>query len=183
MLRKEPDRQSGLIPLFSPRFELRIVTRANKKSAPVEIRNRRAAHDYHLHEKMEAGLVLQGTEVKSTRQGKAQIQDAFVRIDKGEPVLYHAHIDEYSFGNENNHSPRRPRKLLLHKKEIRNLRDAVQLGGKTIIPLRLYFRRGRAKIEIAIASGKKLHDKRETLKRKEAERETNRALRDFQRQG
>jgi len=183
LLRQGPDGKAGRARFIFSRFELRIVSRANKKPAPVEIRNRRAAHDYHIHEKMEAGLVLRGTEVKSARQGKAQIQDAFVRIDKGEPVLYHAHIDEYSFGNENNHPPRRPRKLLLHKKEIRNLRDAVQMGGKTVIPLRLYFRRGRAKIEIAIASGKKLHDKRETLKRKEAERETNRALRDFQRQG
>jgi len=159
------------------------VTRSKKNSEPLEIRNRRALHDYHIHEKLEAGLVLQGTEVKSIRQGKAQIQEAFVRIHKGEPVLYHAHIEEYALGTDHNHPPRRPRKLLLHQREIRKIRDSIQMGGKTVIPLRMYFSRGKLKVEIAIASGKKLHDKRETLKKKEADREANRALRDFQRRG
>lgn len=159
------------------------MTRSKKSTEPLEIRNRRAFHDYHIHEKIEAGLVLQGTEVKSIRQGKAQIQEAFVRITKGEPFLYHAYIDEYALGTDNNHPPRRPRKLLLHQREIRKIRDSIQMGGKTVIPLKMYFTRGKLKVQIAIASGKKLHDKRETLKKKEADREANRALRDFQRQG
>lgn len=155
----------------------------SKNEQPVRIRNRRAAHDYHLHEKMEAGLVLRGTEVKSIRSGHAQIHEGFVRLDKGEPFLYHAHIDEYSHGTDQNHTPRRPRKLLLNKREIRKIGDAIQMGGKTVIPLSLYFKRGKAKLEIAVASGKKLHDKRETLKKKEADREANRAVRDFQKYG
>mgnify|MGYP003111121830 CR=1 FL=1 len=159
------------------------MARTKKSNEPTEIRNRRAFHDYHIHDKFEAGLMLQGTEVKSIRMGKAQIQDAFVRFDKEEPVLYHAYIDEYAFGNENNHAPRRPRKLLLNKREIRKIRDAVQMGGKTVVPLKMYFTRGRLKVEIAIASGKKLHDKRETLKKKEADREARRAVRETQRFG
>jgi len=155
----------------------------SKNQQPVNIRNRRASHDYHLHEKFEAGLVLRGTEVKSIRTGHAQIHEGFVRIDKDEPFLFHAHIDEYAHGTDQNHTPRRPRKLLLNKREIRKIREAVQMGGKTVIPLGLYFKRGKAKIEIAIASGKKLHDKRETLKKKEADREANRAMRDFQKHG
>lgn len=159
------------------------MARTKKENEPVEIRNRRAFHDYHIHDKFEAGLVLQGTEVKSVRQGKAQIQEAFVRFTKNEPFLYHAYIDEYAFGNENNHAPRRPRKLLLQQREIRKIREAVEMGGKTVIPLKLYFVRGKLKVQIAVASGKKLHDKRETLKKKEADREASRAVRDFQRHG
>ncbi len=159
------------------------MARTKKSTEPPEIRNRRAFHDYHIHDKLEAGLVLRGTEVKSVRMGKAQIQESFVRFDKGEPFLFHAYIDEYTHGNENNHAPRRPRKLLLHQREIRKIREAVQMGGKTVIPLKLYFVRGKLKAQIAIASGKKLHDKRETLKKKEADREANRAVRDFQRHG
>ncbi len=155
----------------------------SKNQQPVNIRNRRASHDYHLHEKFEAGLVLRGTEVKSIRTGHAQIHEGFVRLDKGEPYLYHAHIDEYVHGTDQNHAPRRPRKLLLNKREIRKIRDAIQMGGKTVVPLGLFFKRGKAKLEIAIASGKKLHDKRETLKKKEADREANRAVRDFQKYG
>lgn len=153
------------------------------KTKPVslpEIRNKKAYHDYIIEEKHEAGLILQGTEVKSLRQGKAQMRDSFVRVDKGVPILYHLHISEYDYGNLNNHAPYRPRKLLLHKKEIARLEGAVQSGGLTIIPLRIYFKRGRAKVEIALAKGKKIHDKRETMKRKEANREAERALRDFQ---
>ncbi|MEM0965171.1 MAG: SsrA-binding protein SmpB [Verrucomicrobiota bacterium] len=153
------------------------------KQQPAEIRNRRAFHDYHIHEKLEAGMILKGTEVKSIREGKVQIQDAFVRFQREEPVLYHAHIDEYAFGTDHNHSPRRPRKLLLHRNEIRKIKEAIQMGGKTVIPLRVYFSRGMAKVEIAIASGKKLHDKREALKKREADREANRALREFNRKG
>jgi len=159
------------------------VARKTKSTEPLEIRNRRAFHDYHIHDKFEAGLVLKGTEVKSVRMGKAQIQDGFVRLDRGEPFLYHAHIDEYSFGNTNNHTPRRPRKLLLHRREIRKISDSIKMDGKTVIPLKLYFSRGKLKVQLGVASGKKLHDKRETLKKKEADREANRALRDFQRNG
>jgi len=151
---------------------------ANKKQTErnSEIRNRRAFHDFNVEDKLEAGLVLRGTEVKSVRAGKAQIQDAFVRFDRGKPVLYHAHIDEYEHGNLNNHRPRRPRPLLLNRKEIDRLQGEIQSGGKTIIPLRIYFRHGLAKIEIGLATGKKKVDKRQTLRQREDDREADRYL-------
>jgi SsrA-binding protein len=167
-------------PYFSFLPVLTFKVSQSKSSLPPEIRNKKAFHDYAIEEKHEAGLMLVGTEVKSLRQGKAQMRDSFVRIEKGVPVLYHLHISEYDYGNINNHDPYRPRRLLMHKREISRLEGAVQSGGLTIIPLRIYFTRGRAKVEIALAKGKKLHDKRETMKRKEANREAERAVRDFQ---
>lgn len=120
--------------------------------------------------------MLTGTEIKSLRAGKAQINDAFVRVDNGEAVMYQSHISEYDFGNINNHNPARPRKLLLHKKEILKLKAATDSGGTAIIPLKIYFKKALAKVLIALCTGKKLYDKREDIKKREAMREARRAL-------
>ena len=141
------------------------------------MRNARAHRDYFVDETLEAGLVLRGTEIKSIRQGMVQINDAFVRIDKGVPILYHAHIAEYAFGASANHNPYRPRKLLLNKREIRKWEQAIQSGGRTIVPLRLYFIKGLVKVEIALCTGKKQYDKREDLKREVELREAQRTVR------
>jgi len=144
-----------------------------------EIRNPKAFHLYHVGERFEAGIVLRGTEMKSLRQGQAQMADAFVRIENGAPVMHHAHIAEYALGNIHNHPPRRPRKLLLHAREIARLQMAIEAEGYTVAPLRMYFKQGLAKVEIALCKGKKLHDKRETLRRATALREAERALRAY----
>jgi SsrA-binding protein len=144
----------------------------------LEIRNAKVHHEYFLLDKWEAGIVLQGTEVKSVRAGKAQIADAFVRLERLEPVLYHAHIEEYKFGNCNNHNPVRPRKLLLHKREIESMYAATRSGGYSLVPTRIYFKGSLLKIEIALCKGKKLHDKRASLKEKISSRETDRAIRE-----
>lgn len=144
---------------------------------PREVRNAKVHRNYFIGETYEAGLKLTGTEVKSVRAGRAQINESFARIEKGDkPTLYHAHIDEYKFGNENNHNPTRPRLLLLHKKEILKIRLALEAGGQALIPTRLYFKGGLIKIELALCTGKKLYDKREDLKKKEALREAQRAM-------
>jgi SsrA-binding protein len=140
-------------------------------------RNKHARHDYHILETHEAGLVLTGTEVKSLREGKANIQDAYGIVRAGEVLLLNAHIAPYGSGGYVNHDPVRSRKLLLHRREIRRLIGAVEREGLTLIPLELYFRRGRAKIAIALAKGKKLHDKREDSRRRDAEREMAREFR------
>lgn len=142
-----------------------------------EIRNAKVFHDYFVDETFEAGIVLTGTEVKSIREGRAQLSDAFVRIRNGRVILYHAHIAEYSFGNFFNHEPYRPRTLLLHKKQILKLEHEVQSTGRTLIPLRMYFQKALVKVELGLCRGKKLYDKRETLKEKEHQRETQRAMR------
>ena len=118
-----------------------------------------------------------GTEVKAIRAGNAQITESFCRIDKGQVWLYNAHIDEYRFGNLQNHQPRRKRKLLLHRREINKLIGAMDAGGKTLVPLRVYLQHGLIKIEVALCTGKKLHDKRQTLKRKATMREAEREMR------
>jgi SsrA-binding protein len=141
----------------------------------IVVRNRKARHEYHILETWEAGLVLQGTEVKSLRDGRANLQDAFARIDRGEVFLYNLHISPYEAGNRFNHDPLRPRKLLLHRREIRKLIGEVEQQGLTLVPLEIYFRRGRAKTTHALVRGKKLHDKREDLRRRDAEREMERA--------
>ena len=143
-----------------------------------EIRNRKTNHEYFVGETFEAGIVLTGTEIKSLREGKAQINDAFVRVDNGEALMYQSHISEYDFGNINNHNPVRVRKLLLHKKEILKLKSATDSGGVAIIPLKIYFKKALAKVLIALCTGKKLYDKREDLKKREAMREARRALSD-----
>jgi SsrA-binding protein len=137
--------------------------------------NRRARHEYFILEALEAGLALTGTEVKSLRAGRASLVEAYARVEDGEVVLVGAHIPEYSHGNRQNHEPTRPRKLLLHRREIERLREGMEQKGLTIVPLRLYWKNGRAKIEIALARGKKHHDKREDVAKREAEREMDRA--------
>src|SRR5690554_498059 len=141
----------------------------------VVARNRRARHEYEVLEKYEAGIVLTGTEVKSLRAGKANLQDAFARFDRGELWLHNLHISPYEQGNRFNHDPLRPRKLLLQKRELRNLVGQVEQKGLTLIPLDIYFTRGIAKVTLALARGKQLHDKREDLRRRSAEREMERA--------
>ncbi len=144
-------------------------------SSRIAIRNRRARHEYEVLEKYEAGIVLTGTEVKSLRAGKANLQDAFARFDRGELWLYNLHISPYEQGNRFNHDPLRPRKLLLQKRELRNLVGQVEQKGLTLVPLDIYFTRGIAKVTLALARGKQLHDKREDLRRRSAEREMERA--------
>jgi SsrA-binding protein len=138
--------------------------------------NRKARHDYHLHDTYEAGLVLTGTEVKSLRAGRASLADAFATVDDGEVWLRNAHIPEYEFGTWKNHATRRNRKLLLHRKEISKLAKETANSGRTIVPLAIYFSDGYAKVEIAIATGKKDWDKRQSLAEREANREAERAL-------
>ena len=139
-------------------------------------RNPKATHDHHILEKWEAGIVLTGTEVKSLRNGKASIKEAYARVRNGEVFLEGMNITPYEQGNRYNHDPIRSRKALLHRREIEKLIGAVEQKGLTLIPLELYFRNGRAKVTLALGRGKKLHDKREDLKRREAERETARAV-------
>jgi SsrA-binding protein len=141
-----------------------------------EIRNAKAFHDFFIEDKFEAGIVLTGTEVKSIRAGLAQISDSFVRIDLDVPILYHASIAQYAFGGYANHDPYSPRRLLLHKRELRKIKEAIQSGGHTIIPLRMYFKGSLVKVEIAVAQGKKLYDKREDMKTAIAKRELDRRM-------
>jgi SsrA-binding protein len=140
-------------------------------------RHKRARYDYHLLETFEAGLVLQGTEVKSLREGKANISDAYGIVKDGEAFLLNLHISPYERGGYSNHEPARTRKLLLHRKEIRRLIGAVERQGLTLIPLELYFKNGVAKVALALGKGKKLHDKRDTERTRDAEREMARAVR------
>lgn len=138
--------------------------------------NRKARHDYHLLETFEAGLVLLGTEVKAMREGRVNLRDSYCRFERGEPYLLGAHVGQYSHGGYASHDPVRPRKLLLHQEEVRKLLGKTTEKGLTVVPLRMYFKQGRAKVEIALAKGKKSYDKRETIKRREAERETRAAV-------
>lgn len=138
--------------------------------------NRQARHNYFIDETYEAGLVLLGSEVKSLREGKANLKDSYARIQKGEAFLINAHISPYPGANRFNHDPTRPRKLLLHAREIERLTGKTKERGLTLIPLKMYFKNGRAKVELGLARGKKLYDKRETLRRKQAEREVERTL-------
>ena len=139
--------------------------------------NRRAYHDYFIDEKYEAGLMLTGTEVKSIRAGRANLRDGFVRIDGAEAWLENVHISPYAQGNLMNHNPMRPRKLLLHRKQISSLIGKVKQKGYTLIPLRIYFRRNHAKVEVGLARGKREFDKREAIAEREAKREIARAVR------
>jgi SsrA-binding protein len=141
-----------------------------------EIRNAKALRDYSVDEKFEAGLALKGTEVKSIRAGRAQISDSFGRFEKGELWLFNAHIEEYAFGNIYNHDTRRTRKLLLNKHEIRKIAQAMQVGGKALIPLRMYFKEALVKVEVALCTGKKLFDKRDDLKTKAEMDEVKKAM-------
>ncbi len=150
-----------------------------KKQDPVrytEIRNAKALRDYSVDEKFEAGLALKGTEVKSIRAGRAQITDSFGRFEKGGLWLFNAHIEEYAFGNLFNHDTRRTRKLLLNKHEIRKIAQALQVGGKALIPLRMYFKEALVKVEVALCTGKKLYDKRNDLRTKAEMDEVKKAM-------
>jgi len=139
--------------------------------------NRKASHEYFLLERYEAGIALQGSEIKSIRLGQISLAEAYVRIDGQEAWLEDAHIAPYEHAGSFGHEPRRKRRLLLHKKEIRKLWNEVRQKGVTIIPTRVYLKNGRAKVEIAIAKGKRLYDKRETIARRDTERELSRQLR------
>jgi SsrA-binding protein len=147
-------------------------------SAGIKIvaQNRRAAHDYFVEDRYEAGIALTGTEIKSIRAGRVQLREAYVRPEGGEIFLLNAHIAPYDPAARQNHDPRRTRKLLLHKREIAKLAEKVQQKGYTIVPLKMYLSKGRAKVEIALARGKRQYDKRRTIAERESRREMARAL-------
>ena len=148
----------------------------NSDGIKTVVTNQRARHEYFIDETIEAGLVLTGTEIKSIRNGKVQLVDAFARIEDGEAWLYNMHIAPYEQGNRFNVDPRRTRKLLLHRAEIDRLYGKVNERGLTLVPVSVYFKKGRAKIEIGIARGKKLHDRRDAIADRDARREQERAL-------
>jgi SsrA-binding protein len=139
-------------------------------------RNKRALHDYEIHDTLECGLVLKGTEVKSLREGSASLDGAYAKVEGGEVWLVGSDIPEYSMGNKLNHKPKRPRKLLLHRNEIAKFAGKASERGFTLVPLRIYFKNGLAKVEVAVARGKAQHDKREATRKAEAEKEIRRAM-------
>lgn len=149
---------------------------STKSNIKVICRNRRAIHEYELFDRVEAGIVLTGTEVKSLRDGKAMLEDAYARLDADEMWLVGCEIPEYALGTSNNHKPKRSRKLLLHRREVNKLGEKTTQKGNTIVPLQLYFKDGKVKVELAVAKGKQTHDKRESLKKADAKRDIQRAL-------
>lgn len=149
---------------------------ANRKdNLSPRIDNRKAFHEYFIEAKVECGIALLGSEVKSLRYGKAQINEAYARVEKGQLVLHNAHIDPYTMGNAH-HEPLRERRLLVHKREIRKLEAEMKIKGTTLVPLAVYFKDGRAKVEIGVARGKQQFDKRATIKKKEQDREMRRVM-------
>ncbi len=138
--------------------------------------NRKAHHDYHILHTYEAGIVLLGTEVKSIREGRVNLRDSFARVESGEVFIYNIHVSPYSHRGYADHEPTRRRKLLLHKGEIRKLIGKTVERGMTLVPVRMYLKNGRVKVVVGVAKGKKTYDKRETIRRREAERETRRAI-------
>ena len=152
-------------------------TAPGKPAVKIVARNRQAARAYFIDEKFEAGLELRGTEVKSLRRGNCSLQEAYARPRSGELFVFNMNISPYEEGNIENHVPKRPRKLLLHKKEIRHLVEKVEQRGFTIVPLSVYFKRGRAKVEIALARGKTFSDRRDVLRSKDSKKEMERELR------
>ena len=153
------------------------MARDSAEGTKIVASNRRARHEYEVLDRMEAGIALTGAEVKSLRAGKVSIAEAFGRVDDGEVWLHGMHVSPYEAAGRWNADPLRPRKLLLHRQEIRKLIGGVQEKGRTLVPLSIYFKRGRAKVDLAVARGKKLHDKRQDQKAHEAKREVERALR------
>ena len=149
--------------------------RKKKEDLPF-VSNSKARHKYTLREKYEAGVVLSGTEVKSIRAGNVQISESFARMIKNELFLFNVHISEYEHGGDENHSPQRPRKLLLKRKELEKLRTEIEAGGKTVVPLKLYFKEALIKCEVCLCTGKNLRDKRQDLKKRVADREADQAL-------
>ena len=155
---------------------------ASLENIKIVSENRKARHDYHIHETYEAGLVLTGTEVKSLRAGKANLKDSYARIDNGELMLHNMHISPYEQGNRFNHEPLRTRKLLMHRMEINKLIGKTKEKGFTLVPIKLYFTRGKAKIELGLATGKKLYDKRQDIAERDAKREMDREFRGRQKE-
>lgn len=149
---------------------------ARESGTKLVAQNKKARHDYHIEQTYEAGIVLTGTEVKALRAGRASLVDGFAQVTNGEVWLHNVHIPEYSQGTWTNHAPRRIRKLLLRKDEISRLIGKTKEGGRTIVPLSLYFKNGYAKVEIALATGKKNYDKRQSLAERDAKRETQREM-------
>jgi SsrA-binding protein len=143
------------------------------------VTNHKARRDYLILETFEAGIVLHGTEVKSLRAGKGQIGDAFARVDKDEVWIYNVHIDEYSHGNLNNHIPKTPRKLLLHRSEIRKLHELASVKGNALVPLSMYWKNGKVKVSLGVGKGKVEHDKRDDIKKRDSDREMKRATMKF----
>jgi SsrA-binding protein len=167
-------------------FELIIFFKSRRRilqmgeGIKVVAQNKKARHDFHIEETYETGLVLTGTEIKSIRAGKANLKDSFARIQNGEIFLHNMHISPYEQGNRYNHDPLRTRKLLMNRKEISKLLGFLKEKGYSLVPLRMYLKEGYAKLELALAKGKKLYDKRETLKKKDAQREIERGFRERQ---
>ena len=153
------------------------MTEKRDNSEKLFATNKKAFHDYFILDKLEAGIVLFGTEVKSIREARINLKDSYAMIKQDEAFLLNCHISPYSHGNRENHDPTRVRKLLLHNKEIRKMIGKTQEKGLTLVPLRVYLRRGKIKVELGVARGKKLHDKRETERRKEMEQEARAAMR------
>lgn len=151
---------------------------ANAKEEKVLAANRSAYHEYHISDKYEAGIALTGTEVKSVMGGRVQLKESYVAVRDGEAWLFNAHVSPYSHGNRENHEPLRTRKLLLHKREISRLDEAAARDGMTLVATRAYLKNGRIKIEVGVARGKKLHDKRETEMQRTVERETRAQLKE-----
>ena len=158
------------LPAFSSTIRLSLFQMSDTVS------NSKAKRDYHILELFEAGIALRGTEVKSLRAGRAQIRDAFARVENMEVWLYNAHIEEYSFGNWVNHEPKAKRKLLLNKSEIRKIFGLAAIKGHAVFPLSLYWKNGKVKVKLAIGKGKVQHDKREDLKRRDSDKELKRAM-------
>ena len=152
------------------------MAKQDKPATKLIAQNRKARHEYEIEETFEAGLQLLGTEVKACREGRANLADAYATIDAGEAWLLQCHISPYSHGNRSNHDPMRPRKLLLHRSEIEKLQIKAAQEGRTLVPLRLYFKHGLAKVEIAVGRGKKLYDKRRDKARRDAERQIRQEL-------
>lgn len=149
----------------------------NNEHIKIVTENRKARHDFHLLEEFEAGMVLRGTEVKSLRQGRANLKDSYGRFNnQGELYIFQMHISPYTHAHLDNHEPERPRKLLLHKSELRRLYGKLREKGLTLVPLRVYFKKGKAKVSIAIAKGKRQYDKRDSIKEREVRREMDRAM-------
>jgi len=140
--------------------------------------NRKAFHDYYIEDRVEAGIILTGTEIKSIRNGRVNLKDSYARLDNGEVWVHQMHISPYEQGNRFNHDPLRPRKLLLHRAEINKLIGKIQQQGLTLIPIKIYLKKGMAKVELAVGQGKKNYDKRQALAEREGKRDIERALRD-----
>ena len=144
------------------------------------VQNRKARHDFEILDSFETGIVLQGTEVKSMREGKVNLKDSYAAAEKGEIFLYNVHISHYEAGNYFNHEPERPRKLLLHRSEIRRLIGRTDQQGLTLVPLKMYFKKGRAKVELGLVRGKRQYDKRRDIAQRQADRDVERALKETQ---